>query len=87
MLFRSRIGRAPSGDGALVRFPDPDRLISKNHLAYRVEQDGLSVIDLHSGNGTQIHRDGAITDCTPGTSYLVRPNDLVQLGDQHFTLR
>lgn len=80
------IGRAPAGDGALVRFPDPERLISKSHLAFQVTAEGLDVIDLRSGNGSQIYAGDTITDCVPGTRYRIHHGERVRLGDVYFQL-
>ena len=60
--------------------------MSKTHLAFTVDADGLSISDLRSGNGTRIHRDGQAVECLPGRSYRVVAGDVVELGDQHFTL-
>lgn len=80
------IGRRPTGDGQHIVFPDLERSVSKTHLAYTVDVDGLTITDLHSGNGTRIHRAGHPIDCIPGQTYRVTTGDVVELGDQHFTL-
>jgi len=80
------LGRKPAGAGQQVVFPDPDRSVSKTHLAYTVDADGLTVTDLHSGNGTRIFRAGHTIACIPGQGYRVTAGDVVEVGDQHFTL-
>ncbi len=80
------LGRRPSGDGTAVMFPDSERTVSKTHLAFAVDRDGLTITDLHSGNGTQIHRSDQVFACTPGTQYRVLPGDRVEIGEEHFTL-
>jgi len=78
------MGRQPIGPGTPVVVPDPNRLVSKTHLAYEVNHIGLTITDLSSANGTTIRHHDQLTTCTPGTPYLVGIGDRVDLGDQHF---
>ena len=79
------IGRAPHvTDGDLgVALDDPGKRMSRSHL--RFERDAvrrLFVIDLQSGNGTELIKgDGTRLELEPGRRYAIANGDIALIGD------
>ncbi|NUU18009.1 FHA domain-containing protein [Cellulomonas humilata] len=80
------VGRSPAvepGIQHVVSIDDPDRSISKVHLAFGPEPDGrrLWVVDRGSTNGTVlVGPDGASVALHPGTRAVVEPGWTVRFG-------
>jgi hypothetical protein len=83
------IGRRPranrvQGDQVplLVTVASPEQDISRNHLEVRVEGRHVLVVDLHTTNGSVLHREGTPPmRLSPGEPVLVLSADVVDLGD------
>lgn len=80
------VGRSPSSDGVthVVAVDDPERSVSKVHLAFGLAADGrLWVVDRGSTNGTfLVAPDGAGTALTPGTRSHVEPGWTIRFGQR-----
>lgn len=83
------VGRLPQGTDQpgrpsphLMVVPSPEKAISKNHCAVRVDGWDVAVADLGSTNGTLLVRPGEPPRRVPehGNVFL-RPGDVVDLGD------
>lgn len=75
----------PASHPAAVPVPvdDPERTVSKTHLALTATKDGILVEDLHSTGGTFIERaDGEETPVVPGSPVVASPGDSVRYGDR-----
>ncbi|BDV29703.1 RDD family protein [Microbacterium terricola] len=85
------IGRDPvpgaGEEGALaIPLADPQRLMSKTHLAFGQDAEGLWVIDRGSRNGTQLLSPGGeVVEATPGERVRVPEGWVVQVGGRSFT--
>lgn len=86
------LGRQPApADGeevdAVVALDDPERRMSKTHLGFGADEDGVWVIDRGSSNGTEIVRvDGQIATVVAGVTVRVAPGDTVRVGGRSFTV-
>lgn len=84
------VGRRPTGEGGtvhVVAIDDPDRSISRVHLAFGPEQDGtrLWVTDRGSTNGTVlVGPDGARATLPAGTRAVVQAGWTVHFGRRSF---
>ncbi|KRA25033.1 hypothetical protein ASD65_11805 [Microbacterium sp. Root61] len=66
----------------LVAVDSPQQDISRSHLELRVEGDSILATDLHTTNGTILHRAGAEpVRIHPGEQIVVVDGDLLDLGD------
>ena len=87
------IGRAPQDAGEepalqLVRIDDPGRSVSKVHARFEIDDDGLWIEDLGSGNGTTIEQPGMpAVALRPGQRYAAQEGAVVRIGRQSFTVR
>ena len=87
------IGRQPEaapGQTAevLLALEDPDKLLSKTHLAFGLDAGGVWVMDRNSSNGTTIvGADGAETPLTPGSRVGLEAGVVVRLGGRMFQVR
>ncbi|TFC09275.1 FHA domain-containing protein [Cryobacterium sp. MDB2-33-2] len=86
------VGRNPAAnDGesvaALFGVEDASRTVSKTHFRIDWHDDQLMIIDRHSGNGIAVERglDSPKT-LVPMTSFELRHEDHVLIGDQAFTV-
>lgn len=81
------IGRDPAPvparpHGVLIVVNDPARSVSKTHAIVDLEDEQLSVTDLHSTNGVTItHADGTRSELDAGTRAPLLAGSRVQLGD------
>jgi len=83
------LGRAPqvlrvtnSEIPRLVSVPSPQQDISRTHAEVRAEGEDVLVTDLQSTNGVLVSRDGErARRLHPGEPTVVRPGELVDLGD------
>jgi hypothetical protein len=88
------IGRAPEraedarGQLQLVRIDDPGRSVSKTHLRFDIDDDGLWIVDNRSGNGTAVESPGhALVALRPGERHRVASGAVVRIGQQSFAVR
>jgi len=88
------IGRAPEravgapGPLQLVRIDDPGRSVSKTHLRFDIDDEGLWIVDDRSGNGTAVASPGhALVALRPGERHHVASGAVVRIGQQSFTVR
>ncbi|SDG43010.1 FHA domain-containing protein [Microbacterium pygmaeum] len=66
----------------LVAVDSPQQDISRSHVEFRVEGDSIVATDLHTTNGTTLHRAGVDPmRLHPGEPTVVVPGDVVDLGD------
>ncbi len=70
------IGRTP-GNQLVVNDPK----VSSHHADIRSDEQGYSIIDLGSSNGTFINEQRLI----PHIPRLLQPNDIVRIGDTRLT--
>lgn len=86
------LGREPvtlDGDpeAQLVRFDDPKLSVSKTHMAYGVDAQGLWIMDRNSTNGTTvIDPGGRRVPCAPGNRQYVTPGYEIQIGQRRLTV-
>ncbi len=85
------IGRNPApGQGEvadhLIPITDPDRSVSKTHVAFGIGPDGFWVIDRGSTNGTAVTADGTRSEAEPGARVAVPEGGTVEFGDRSFTV-
>lgn len=84
------IGRNPAGrDGELfehlIAVADDTRTISKTHLEFGLEPQGLWIIDRNSTNGSSVVLpDGQRVDLEPGVRVSAPIGSTVEIGDRHF---
>jgi hypothetical protein len=81
------VGRDPAAgpgeDGAiLVPVDDPERSVSKTHLAISAAPDGVWVVDRHSTNGVDIVTDGAVRRVPAGARVLAGRGATVRFGER-----
>ncbi|WP_394552417.1 FHA domain-containing protein [Agromyces sp. MMS24-JH15] len=80
------LGRAPTADGhgpgaVAVGLHDPARTVSKVHAIVEPGEGALRVTDAHSTNGVRVRRpDGRVLDLAAGSSVLVEPGSVLELG-------
>lgn len=66
----------------LVAVDSPQQDISRSHVELRVEGDAIVATDLHTTNGTTLHRAGMEPmRLHPGEATVVVPGDVIDLGD------
>lgn len=88
LLGSAVLGRDPVADathGAAERIPvhDPDRSISKTHVALTVQSGAVVVEDLHSTNGTRVQNpDGSSVSVLPGASVMAAVGSVVHFGNR-----
>lgn len=64
-----------------VPIDDPDRTVSKTHIALTATREGVLVDDLHSTGGTVVRRaDGQEAPVLPGSPVLAAPGDSIRYG-------
>lgn len=86
------VGRNPApGPGEsvdhVIPIADPDRSVSKTHLAFGVGPDGFWILDRGSTNGTStVSPDGARVEAPSGTPVTVPVGSTVEFGDRRFTV-
>ncbi|UYQ77101.1 RDD family protein [Glutamicibacter sp. JL.03c] len=86
------IGRAPQAQGSagnelLIALKDPQRLLSKTHLAFGCDGASVWVMDLDSGNGTQITvASGAPYNISSRTRVNLNDGDIVHVGSRSFRI-
>ncbi len=67
----------------LVAVDSPQQDISRSHVELRVEGDAIVATDLHTTNGTTLHRAGMEPmRLHPGEATVVVPGDVIDLGDE-----
>lgn len=86
------VGRDPVADAAHpeatgLPLTDPDRSISKTHLALTSQDGGVWVEDLHSTNGTQVESPtGVLTPVLPDDGVLATNGSVIHFGDRWVTV-
>jgi hypothetical protein len=85
------VGRdpAPSAQEAgavLIPVVDPQRSVSKTHLALGLGTSGAWVMDRHSTNGVVLEQSGRRARLTPGERVPVGPGTIVLFGDRRITI-
>ena len=84
------LGRNPaSPDAATIcsNVDDPDLSISKNHLEYGIDDQGLWVKDRRSTNGSTLqHPGGTVAPLKPGQKTPAGVGDLVTIGQRSFRI-
>lgn len=70
----------------VIPITDPDRSVSKTHLAFGIGPDGFWVLDRGSTNGTAVTADGVRTEAEPGAPVVVPVGGTVEFGDRSFTV-
>jgi hypothetical protein len=87
LLGREPVARDGDPDPMLVRFEDPKLSVSKTHMAYGIDAQGLWIIDRNSTNGTTIiDPDGRRIPCAPGNRQYVAPGYHVQIGQRRIVI-
>lgn len=87
LLGRAPVAVPPWDKADTVSVIDPDRSISKTHLAVLLDGDRLSVRELGSTNGSAVvAADGARTTLLMGQDVVVPDGARVELGDRSFTV-
>ena len=87
LLGRAPVAVPPWDKADTVPVIDPDRSISKTHLAVLLDGDRLSVRELGSTNGSAVvAADGARTTLLMGQDVAVPDGARVELGDRSFTV-
>ena len=87
LLGRAPVAVAPWEEADTVPVTDPDRSISKTHLAVLLDGDRLSVRELGSTNGSAVvGTDGARTTLLMGQDVVVPDGARIELGDRSFTV-
>jgi len=72
----------------LYRIDDPERQLSKTHLAFGIDDSGVWIEDCGSSNGTFVTTDsGAVLALEPRKKSRVAPGSSVEIGDRTFTVR
>lgn len=86
------VGRNPApreGESVehVIPIDDPDRSVSKTHLAFGVATDGFWVLDRGSTNGTwTVNAEGARAPVPSGVQVPVPVGSTVEFGDRRFTV-
>lgn len=86
------IGRAPQAEEGtsnelLIALKDPERLLSKTHLAFGCDGASIWVMDLGSSNGTQVTvASGAPYNLAARTRVQLNDGDIVQVGSRTFRI-
>lgn len=88
--FIGRMPEAPPGRPAdvLLTLEDPQRLLSKTHLAFGVEAGEVWVLDQGSSNGTAlVAADGSDSPLAAGVRVTVPHGTVVRVGSRMFQVR
>lgn len=88
--FIGRMPEAPPGRPAdvLITLEDPQRLLSKTHLAFGVEAGTVWLLDQGSSNGTAVvGADGTDSPLAAGTRVAVPHGTVVRVGSRMFQVR
>lgn len=86
------IGRQPAADpdervDAVIALDDPARELSKTHLGFGADEQGVWVVDRGSSNGTHIVAPGGeATPLRAGETVRVPVGATVRIGGRHFTV-
>jgi predicted component of type VI protein secretion system len=87
LLGREPVARDGDPQAHLVRFDDPKLSVSKTHMAYGVDAQGVWIMDRNSTNGTTIiDPSGRRTPCAPGSRQYLTPGYQVQIGQRRITV-
>ena len=87
------LGRAPEPPvgrtaDVLLTLEDPQKLLSKTHLAFGADPRGVWIADQGSSNGTVvIAADGTATTLVPGAQVGLEPGSVVRAGGRMFQVR
>lgn len=79
-------GAGPNEDATLVPVADPDRSLSKTHLAVGVDDHGVWVSDRHSTNGTTSVTASGEVALAPDVRTYVPVGTVIRAGDRSFTV-
>jgi len=85
-----RMPEAPAGSSVdtLLTLDDPQRLLSKTHLAFGAVGDRVWVRDQGSSNGTAlVAGDGSETPLAAGVTVTLEPGTVVRVGSRMFQVR
>ena len=83
VLGRNPLAPASHPTASPVPVDDPQRSVSKTHVALTATREGVLVEDLHSTGGTVVVRaDGGETPVLPGAPVQARPGDTVRYGQR-----
>ena len=83
VLGRNPLAPASHPTASPVPVDDPQRTVSKTHVALTATREGVLVEDLHSTGGTVVVRaDGEETPVLPGAPVQARPGDTVRYGQR-----
>jgi hypothetical protein len=87
LLGREPVARDDDPESILIRFDDPKLSVSKTHMAYGVDGQGVWVMDRNSTNGTTvIDPTGRRIPCAPGSRQYVTPGYQVQIGQRRIVI-
>lgn len=87
LLGREPVARDGDPPAQLVRFDDPKLSVSKTHIAYGLDQQGVWVMDRNSTNGTTvIDTSGRRITCAPGNRQYLTPGFQIQIGQRRITV-
>ena len=83
VLGRNPLAPASHPTASPVPVDDPQRSVSKTHVALTATREGVLVEDLHSTGGTVVVRaDGQETPVVPGSPVVAAPGDTVRYGQR-----
>ena len=83
VLGRNPLAPASHPTASPVPVDDPQRSVSKTHVALTATREGVLVEDLHSTGGTVVvHADGEETPVLPGAPVHARAGDTVRYGQR-----
>lgn len=83
VLGRNPVAPASNPTASPVPVDDPQRSVSKTHVALTATREGVLVEDLHSTGGTVVVRaDGEETPVLPGAPVHARAGDIVRYGQR-----
>ncbi|WNB85973.1 FHA domain-containing protein [Cellulomonas sp. ATA003] len=87
LLGRDPVPRAGETPGTLVTMDDPERAVSKTHLAVGVDASGAWVVDRRSTNGTVVTlEDGQQIICVPEERVRLSEGVAVGFGGHSFAV-
>lgn len=87
------LGRNPEAQPSesldhLYRIDDPERQLSKTHLAFGIDASGVWISDCGSSNGTYVTTEsGAVLSLEPRVKTRIDAGSRVEIGDKTFTVR